>query len=179
MAAIANLLKGNSFEIEMPKTPILASVVTSVDIASSSLDEVLLPYVEIDTNVPGEKITYGKLDLTFLIDENMDSYMEIYNFMTATAGPNTIESKRREFTQDVTVSILNNNKNAVVRKFIFTDCWFTFLGNISLDNSSSENVVGITTVSFSTIKIETPIIDTTGFNKINYTTELTPPNPFV
>ena len=179
MAIIANLLKENAFEIQMPNTPILASVVTSLDIAGTTLNETTLPHSSLDINVPGEKLTYGKLDLIFLVDENMDAYMEAYNTMVATAGPTSLESKREEFYQDVTVTILNNSRSAVVRTITFIDCWFTFLGNISFDNAASGNITSSATVSFSHFKISDTATDTTGFNKTTYQTDITPPNPFV
>ena len=178
MAVIANLLKENSFEINMPSTPILASVVTSIDIAGTTLNEANLPHVNLDYNVPGEKLVYGKLDVTFLVDENLDSFMEVYNSMVATAGPTSLESKRKEWYQDVSVNILNNSRSDTVRTITFIDCWFTFLGNLSFDNAGSGNIVSAATLSFSHFEVGSVATDTTGFDKITYQTDILPPDPF-
>jgi hypothetical protein len=180
MAIVANTLKENSFEIQMPNTPILASVVTSVDIAGTTLNETELPYTQLDVNVPGEKLTYGKLDLMFLMDENMDAYMEAYNTMVATAGPTSLEEKRKQYFQDVTIAVLNNSKSAAVRYITFVDCWFTFLGNISFDHAGVGGMNSSATLSFSYFIVSDTVSDTTGFNFIaNYETNTTPADPFV
>jgi hypothetical protein len=176
--ATKNLLYGNKFEIYMPKTPILASMVTSIDVIGPSIGIVPVPFVELDINVPGEKVSFGKLELTFNVDEYLDSWMEVYNEMNATAGPHSIESLRKEHYQDIVINILNNSSSEVVRQIIFEDCWFNFLGSLALDTGSNENVLTSTTITYQSFRIESSQNDLTGFDKATYTTDITLPNPF-
>ena len=66
-------------------------------------------------------ITYDPLNLTFLIDEDMENYMILHNWIRALGTPDTYqergvftESKKKqnkEFRTDATLAILNSNFN--------------------------------------------------------------------
>lgn len=167
-----NLFRGNKFEITMPKTPILARNITMVDLAGLSLNDTMLPYKSLDINVAGEKIIYGKLDFTFLLDEYLDTYYEVYSWMNATAGTTVKQSEKKEFVQDITLSILNNNSSLVVRKFTFFNCWFTFLGEISLDASDSQTLSTSCTITYDYFKVEKPENDVSNMNELDYDTDI-------
>ena len=44
-----------------------------------------------DIDVPGEKLTYGDLTIRFLVDENMENYMAVHNWLTGLGFPETAQ----------------------------------------------------------------------------------------
>jgi len=44
-----------------------------------------------DIDVPGDKLTYGDLSLRFLVDENLENYMVIHNWLTSLGFPETTQ----------------------------------------------------------------------------------------
>ena len=40
-----------------------------------------------DIDIPGEKLTYGELNVRFLVDENLENYMKIHNWLTGLGFP--------------------------------------------------------------------------------------------
>ena len=40
-------------------------------------------------DVPGERLSYGDLTLRFLVDENMENYISVYNWLTGLGFPET------------------------------------------------------------------------------------------
>lgn len=167
-----NLLYSNKYEITMPLTPITASMVKSIEIVGMTVGEVNIPYQELDILVPGEKSVFGKLEITFLVDENLDSYMECFNEIQAVVGPHSKLESRKERYQDITITFLNNKSGAATRRMVFHDSWITFLGNLPMDNGPNEPISVFLTVNYHDMKFITLDNDLTGFEKTTYTTNI-------
>jgi hypothetical protein len=96
-------------------------------------------------------ITYGGLELSFLVDEDLDNYLEIHNWIRALGVPDNFE-ERAEFIRlntnsrelkkkvqfsDGTLQVLNNNLNAnfdVVYKDLFPVELSTLNFNVTADD---------------------------------------------
>ena len=75
-------------------------------------------------------ITYDPLNLTFLIDEDLENYMILHNWIRALGTPDTFgertgfveqkAQKRQQFRSDGTLAILNSNFNQNLN-CVFTD----------------------------------------------------------
>jgi hypothetical protein len=84
---------------------------------------VTVPYSRTDAYLPGDKIEFGTLGVTALIDEDMVSYKEIYDWMLSnvegfTAATDATDTKPAS-TADITVNVLNsmNNKTKEIRYY--------------------------------------------------------------
>ena len=82
-----------------------------------------------DIPVPGDKMTYGDLGITFMVDEDMENYLQIYQWMTSLGFPESIgqysellnnkplvedpDDKQNE-RSDATIQILSSNLNPSV-----------------------------------------------------------------
>ena len=42
-------------------------------------------------DIPGDKLTYGDFSLRFLVDENMENYMSVHNWLTGLGYPETTQ----------------------------------------------------------------------------------------
>jgi hypothetical protein len=47
-----------------------------------------------DIPIPGDKIQFGDLNLRFLVDENLENYMEIQNWMRGLGYPESVKEFR-------------------------------------------------------------------------------------
>jgi len=87
-----------------------------------------------------DKITYGTLELSFLIDEKFINYMEIHDWLfTLVKGTST--------TKDMQLIILDSNNN-VAREIQFINAMPISLGSIPFDITASDVEYLTATVSF-------------------------------
>jgi len=108
--------------------------------ASVASTEVPIPRLS-SLSLPGDKLTFGELSAIIILDEDMTSYTEMFEWLTR-----MVESNRQSATDDIgsaprtesdiTVSILtsHNNPNKQIK---YIDCIPTMVGDINF-----ESVVG-------------------------------------
>ena len=77
-----NFLSPTGFQFKLAKDPKVSFFCTSARIPEISLQVVNQPSYLKDLDVPGEKLTYGDLTIRFLVDENMENYMAVHNWLT-------------------------------------------------------------------------------------------------
>jgi len=53
-----------------------------------------------DLDVPGDKLSYGDFSLRFLVDENMENYMAVHNWLTGLGYPETTQQFKDLTTND-------------------------------------------------------------------------------
>lgn len=61
--------------------------------------------------IPGETLTYDQLTVQFLVDEQMENYISIYNWIVALGFPNTYEQYTTFFNEDQRSNISELAKN--------------------------------------------------------------------
>lgn len=124
-----NYLSPVGFKFTLAKAPKAVFFCNSARIPEINLDLARQPTYLKDLDVPGEKLTYGDLSLRFLVDENMENYMSIHNWLTGLGFPETTQQfknlitddgvlDQKEAFSDGTLHILNNNyKESILVKF--------------------------------------------------------------
>lgn len=125
-----NFLSPTGFKFSLSKTPKASFFCTSATIPDITLETVIEPYYLKNVDVPGEKIAYGDLTLKFLVDENLENYMAIHNWLTGLGYPETTQNFRdlvtnsdgqRDMSEqfsDGSLSILNSNyRTSAIIKF--------------------------------------------------------------
>ena len=83
-----------------------------------------------DIDIPGEKLTFGDLTIRFLVDENMDNYMAVHNWLKGIGFPETPQQFKdqttdsdglrdeKEVFSDGSLHILNSNfQDVAIVKF--------------------------------------------------------------
>jgi hypothetical protein len=102
-----------------------------------------------DLDIPGEKLNYGDLTLRFMVDENMENYISIYEWLTGLGFPETTTQFRtlttddggvrdqKEAFSDGTLRILNSNFREVA-KVKFLDLFPTSLSSLDFDSTSTD-----------------------------------------
>ena len=93
--------------------------------------------------VPGDILAYQDLDFSFIADENMNNYMECYNWMQALSSPEkfddykTLENSTEGLNSDISITVLNSNKNPNL-KFTFLNCTPVSLSSVQLDVTAGD-----------------------------------------
>jgi hypothetical protein len=89
------------------------------------------------------QLSYSDLDVSFIVDENMSNYLEIFRWMEGLGSPQTQEQFRNlqaspaGLKSDITVIINNNHKNPNIQ-FKFDNAFPISISSISLDITSND-----------------------------------------
>ncbi len=116
-----NFLAPVGFKFILGKYPKAAFFCNSARIPEINLGSTIQPTYLKEVDVPGEIINYGDLFIRFLVDENMENYMSIHNWITGLGFPETPDQFKKQTTDedglrdmkeafsDGALSILNSN----------------------------------------------------------------------
>jgi len=147
-------LAPTQFELIVKKLPNTKYFATGVNIPSVNIGESLQP-TRLGANIklPGDKINYGELTITFIVDENMENWTEMFNWMegiTASTdtekyrllvGANKREDQPQDYSGDdmemysdmtIVVTTAANNPNRYIR---IQDAYPSTLGEITMDTT--------------------------------------------
>ena len=155
------------FRFKMAKLPLVEFTVQTANIPGISLGSTDMPTPLKEISIPGDKITYQSLDINFLVDENLNNYKEIHDWITGLGFPQdhtqfknlqgtssdrfpgTTSSTAATGTSisqpldeggtysDATLTILNS-KNIAVTEIRFRNVYPTSLGSLSYDIKASD-----------------------------------------
>ncbi len=116
-----NFLSPVGFKFTLAKYPKVSFFCNTARIPELNLGTAIQPSYLKDLDVPGEKISYGDFTLSFLVDENLENYMSIHNWITGLGFPETTQQFKNLTTNDDSIrdlkeqysdgslSILNSN----------------------------------------------------------------------
>jgi len=158
-----DLIKSDNYVFDIERFPDLKFKCTSVNLPGISLG--FMPFehpIEV-IKLPGTSLIYEDLILTFLIDDNLTNYKTIYNWMHVLKTlhnqeessfndlENQIQGIREGYFSDCILMILSN-KNNIIQKVKFTDCFPYNLGD--LDFRVGETTEIIMNVTFAYTRFE-------------------------
>ena len=154
-----NFLSTVGFKFTLAKYPKVDFFSNSARIPEISLDIARQPSYLKDIDIPGEKLNYGDLTLRFLVDENMENYLSIYEWLTGLGFPETpaqfknlttdsygVRDQKEAFS-DGTLRILNSNYKEVA-KVKFLDLFPTSLSSLDFDATTPDIQYFTAQVSF-------------------------------
>ena len=110
---------------------------------SLSVNALEVPYRNISSIAfAGDKLTFTELTCIIIVDENLNSYTEMYNWMnrivqTAETRPLGRTATLPPTYSDMTLAILSSHNNTT-RKIRYTDCIPTSLGDMSLESTGGD-----------------------------------------
>tara|TARA_B100001287_G_C22442595_1_gene416706 strand:- start:124 stop:675 length:552 start_codon:yes stop_codon:yes gene_type:complete len=145
-----NFLSPVGFKFTLAKEPKVSFFCNSASIPEITLGNTVQPTYLKDIDIPGEKLTYGDFSLRFLVDENLENYMKMHNWLTGLGFPETAQQFKTLTTDDVTgegaldqqfsdasLHILNSNFRdiAIVK---FRDLFPVSLSSLEFDASEAD-----------------------------------------
>ena len=144
-----NFLSGVAFKFNLTKFPKVDFFSNSARIPELSLELTQQASYLKNIDVPGERLSYGDFTLRFLVDENMENYQSIYDWLTGLGFPETtkefaeiIKDKDgqrdpKEAFCDGTLKILNSNYREV-GKVKFNDLFPISLTSLDFDATNTD-----------------------------------------
>lgn len=140
-----NFLSPIEFALKIERLPNLEFFIQSVNIPdiSAGVTERSTPFKKIYT--PGDKVEYGELIVSCLVDENMETYKEVWNWLISLTYPEGFEqykqlqNSEQGIFSDATLIIMNSGKNSNI-EIVFRDMFPTSVGPIQLDTSNTDVV---------------------------------------
>ncbi len=144
-----NFLAPVGFKFILAKYPKVSFFSNSARIPEITLGTAIQPSYLKDIDVPGEKLTYGDLVIRFLVDENMQNYMAVHNWLKGIGFPETPQQFKDQVTDvdgikdekevfsDGSLHILNSNFQdvAIVR---FNDLFPVGLTSLEFDATETD-----------------------------------------
>ena len=140
---INNYLSALEFEVTIQRIPNVEFFTQQINLpgVSSNPVETENPFNRLVWKP--EKLQYAPLEISFIIDENMNNWMEIYRWMVGTTSPQNpkqfrdLKESKDGTVSDISVLILNNKKNANIL-FTYKDCFPFSLSPVNLDTKSPD-----------------------------------------
>ena len=179
-----------SFRFKCTKLPEVEFTCQTANIPGISLGSATQPTPLVDVAIPGDKLSYQSLDISFLVDENLNNYKEIHDWLVGlgfpqnhtqfqdlqTEGQDRFPGSTRSTANigrqpraplpeggiysDATLTVLNS-KNIAKTEIRFQNVYPTSLGSLSYDIKLSDVDYLQASVSFAYMYYEIVQISTT------------------
>ena len=160
-----NFLSPLGFKFALKRSPSVAFFCNQANIPELTLGIAEQPTPFKDIPIPGDKIQFGDLQLRFLVDENLDNFMEIQNWIRGLGYPENMDEFQDLTEQSVlggsfgfsrsgdniysdgTLQILSNN---LVPSFqvVFSDLFPYSLSTVQFDATDTDVEYFTADVSF-------------------------------
>ena len=157
-----NFLSPTGFKFALKRRPGVAFFCNQANIPSLDLGIAVQPSYLKDIDRPGDKITFGDLNLRFLVDEDLVNYMEIQNWIRGLGFPESLDQFQElkdenilgpmgkandDIYSDGTLQILSSN---LIPKFqvIFRDLFPSNLSTVTFDATDTDIEYFTADVSF-------------------------------
>ena len=144
-----SFLSNNKFDFVLKRIPNFTFLVQGVNLPGLTLQSGSINTPFSAVSIPGNQITFGSLSLTFMVDEDMQSWYELYNWIvqlgnpkgynkvgTLTGKPGSVTST----TSDATLYVKTNSNNPNFQ-FNFIDVYPTELGEMSFATTDNQEFI--------------------------------------
>ena len=140
---ITNYLSAGGFDVKVSRLPNVEFFVQRM-----LLPGVTANPVETQTplramyNVP-DRLRFADFDLTFVIDENMENYIEVFDWLQGIGTPDNfdqyknLKNSSEGLVSDITIILLNSHKNPNIL-FKFINCFPIGLTPVSFDMTQQD-----------------------------------------
>ena len=156
-----NFLSPTGFRFSIKRCPAATFFCNKANIPSLDLGVAQQPTYFKDIDRPGEKIEFGDLTITFLVDEDLVNYMEIQKWIRGLGYPESLgqfaemekeaiigpDGKYSDIFSDGTLQILSNNQ---IPKYnvVFQGLWPYTLSTLTFDATDTDIEYFTADVSF-------------------------------
>lgn len=148
-----NFLSPVGFKFSLNRSPKVAFFSNSANIPGLTLGIANQSSYLKDIDVPGDKIVFNDLSIRFLVDEDLENYMEIQNWMRGLGYPesldeiydlqkeqkrvNTSQAKMMNIFSDGTLQVLTSSSQPNF-KLKFLDLWPYTLSDLTFDAADTD-----------------------------------------
>ena len=148
-----NALQQIEFFLSVKRLPNVSFRASRVVIPGMSMNAIERPTPFKKLYETSDTITYGDFNVTFTLDENLETYFEISKWMKGVAFPgefsqyDNLNKSTFGLRSDISVNMLTSKKN---NNFVMTvnDCFPTAINEITLDSTNTEAISQEMNVTF-------------------------------
>ena len=160
-----NYLSPIGFVFILEKARKVSFLCQKAELPTMSISEIVVPtpgFVQLP--IPDGQATYANLNIEFVVDEDLENYMQIHNWMRAISTPEEYEERfqwiddntydpnlstdtARTFVSDASLQVLNNN-NVANFDVTFKDAFPVALSSLPFDVTSGDNAYFTATATF-------------------------------
>ena len=159
-----NFLSVIGFKFALERCPKVDFYCNAANLPSITLGVAEQPSYLRNIPVPGDKMQFQDLQLSFMVDENMENYLEIYKWITSLGFPESLDqyasladeknllpksdpSDTFNERSDATLIVLNSDYNPSV-KVKFRDMFPIELSGVPFDSKAEQQEYYTATVTF-------------------------------
>lgn len=154
-----NFLSPLGYKFILSRAPNIEYFVQEVSLPGLNLGIAVQPSPFVTIPQTGDRLEYEQLQVTFRVNEDMDNYLEIFNWMIALGAPENFTqynlkspfestNQQKDTTvSDITLSVLTSASNANV-EFRLKDCFPINLSSIVMSSIGSDVDYVIATATF-------------------------------
>ena len=150
-----NFLQPNKYQLNFGRSPNVRYFCQSLSVPGISLSEIPQTNPFVDVYVPGEKAIYDLLNITFIVDEELKSWLEIHDWIRAMTFPHDFDEYKQldrlnKYTtniptvkpqySDATITLLSSS-NTPYYNFRFYDVFPTTLSTIVMSATDSPDTI--------------------------------------
>ena len=141
-----SFLSNNKYEFVIDRLPHVKFFLQSITLPDISLNGAQVPNPYVLVNLPNNTLNFSELTLTYIMDEEMRSWKEIYDWITNLGNPeglNKLGTLTREagrsnsITSDASLLVKSNANNPLI-KFTFRDIFPSTLTGVTFSSVDSQ-----------------------------------------
>lgn len=143
-----NYLSPVGYRFTLKRAPNVEFFVQRVSLPGLALPVVDRPTPFVRIPEPGDHLEFNQLSVTFKVNEDLDNYLEIFNWMVAMGKPEKFEqytfdpkqsfnNPKETLKSDITVNILTSAMNGNF-DFICRDCFPISLSELEFDSTVTD-----------------------------------------
>jgi hypothetical protein len=154
-----NFLQPNKFILTFSRLPNIQYFCQSVTLPGLSMSEIpqFTPFV--DVYLPGEKVIYDLLNVTFLVDEEITAWKEVHDWIRAMTFPENFDEYKnlrnlnpnraqlKPQYSDAKIVVLSSSNNPT-HEFVFYDVFPTSISTIILSTQEDPNSIPTADATF-------------------------------
>ncbi len=143
-----------NWQVTFHKFEALQYFAQNVTIPSLNVDGIPVTYKNTRAYLPDNKIEFGQLTVSFVVDEDFVNYDRLFReFLLQETASKDRGRKIDEVLHDLTVTRLSSN-NVPIARFNFKGCSLTSLGSINYTTTGNDPDIALCDVSFNVTRME-------------------------
>lgn len=150
-----NLLSDNAYHFEILELPLFSAFAQTFELPGITLGRAIRQTPLVDIPEPGDKIDFDDFTITFLVDEMMTNYKEIWKWMIHLGYPKSTAEYRALMAEgsvytrksDISLNLLSNKFN-INDAVVFHGCFPVILSGITFDSANTEVSHPVATATF-------------------------------
>ena len=153
--------QSSQFQVTLGNFPLAQYFCTGVNLPGISITGTPVPTRLADIAIVGDKMDFEDFTMTFIVDEKLENYQEIFDWMVNIAFPSShAQFKAQErvdgitrtddlvLYSDIAVTVLSNKNNPVVRATL-KDAWPNALSGLEYSVAETDAVYLTASATFS------------------------------